>query len=123
MTSPIHPTTQQTHMRLFLHLCLLLLLTSLLSGCLLESTTPVSTPAIASASAVASVEPAQVETPTVAPTLEPVATATTPALPTPTTDAGKPLLGRRVALDPGHGPRKDMGAVLVNEDTGKLILA
>jgi N-acetylmuramoyl-L-alanine amidase len=33
------------------------------------------------------------------------------------------LLGRRIALDPGHGPRDDMGAVLVDEDTGKLVLA
>jgi N-acetylmuramoyl-L-alanine amidase len=33
------------------------------------------------------------------------------------------LLGRRIALDPGHGPRDDLGAVLVDEDTGKLVLA
>ncbi len=33
------------------------------------------------------------------------------------------LAGRRIGLDPGHGPRGDMGAVLVNPDTGKLILS
>ncbi|HEY0068993.1 MAG TPA: N-acetylmuramoyl-L-alanine amidase, partial [Chloroflexia bacterium] len=42
---------------------------------------------------------------------------------TPATDPAKPLLRRRIALDPGHGPRRDMGAVLVDEDTGKLVLA
>ncbi|MBF6611535.1 MAG: N-acetylmuramoyl-L-alanine amidase [Chloroflexi bacterium] len=34
-----------------------------------------------------------------------------------------PLYGRRIGLDPGHGPRGDAGAVLTDPDTGKLILS
>jgi N-acetylmuramoyl-L-alanine amidase len=34
-----------------------------------------------------------------------------------------PLLGRRIGLDPGHGPRRDLGAVYLDPDTGKLVLA
>jgi N-acetylmuramoyl-L-alanine amidase len=55
------------------------------------------------------------------PTLELTPIPTLP--PAATIDPQKPLLSRRIALDPGHGPRDDMGAVLVDEDTGKLILA
>ncbi len=32
------------------------------------------------------------------------------------------LAGRRIGLDPGHGPRNDLGAVLVDSNTGKLVL-
>ncbi|MEO8286270.1 MAG: N-acetylmuramoyl-L-alanine amidase [Chloroflexota bacterium] len=60
--------------------------------------------------------------------------STTPAstveatLSDPTTIAGssdplRPLLGKRIGLDPGHGPRGDLGAVVVDPDTGKLILS
>ncbi|HUS13766.1 MAG TPA: N-acetylmuramoyl-L-alanine amidase [Chloroflexia bacterium] len=92
------------------------------------------------------------DSPTVAPSVEPTSgaaatpsavpkTATVPpptgsALPTtaaaPTTPAGdpapggtadKPLLGRRIGLDPGHGPRRDLGAVLVDPKTDKLVLS
>jgi N-acetylmuramoyl-L-alanine amidase len=34
-----------------------------------------------------------------------------------------PLSGRRIALDPGHGPRDDLGAVLLDPDSGTLILS
>jgi N-acetylmuramoyl-L-alanine amidase len=34
-----------------------------------------------------------------------------------------PLAGRRIGLDPGHGPRGDFGAVLVDPNTHKLILS
>lgn len=34
-----------------------------------------------------------------------------------------PLAGHRIALDPGHGPRGDMGAVLVDPNTGALLLS
>ncbi len=34
-----------------------------------------------------------------------------------------PLYGRRIGLDPGHGPRGDLGAVLVDPSTGKLLLS
>jgi N-acetylmuramoyl-L-alanine amidase len=38
-------------------------------------------------------------------------------------DSARPLQGRRIGLDPGHGPRNDLGAVLVDKATGKLILS
>jgi N-acetylmuramoyl-L-alanine amidase len=34
-----------------------------------------------------------------------------------------PLAGHRIGLDPGHGPRGDLGAVSVDPNTGKLILS
>jgi N-acetylmuramoyl-L-alanine amidase len=43
--------------------------------------------------------------------------------PTATLDPNLPLLGRRIGLDPGHGPRDDLGAVLVDPDTQRLILS
>ncbi len=52
----------------------------------------------------------------------PSPTATVPP-PTATPDAALPLKGRRIGLDPGHGPRGDLGAVLVDPATGKLVLA
>jgi N-acetylmuramoyl-L-alanine amidase len=63
--------------------------------------------------------------PTTAPTpLPPTATLTvTPEPPSPTADTAQPLLGRRIALDPGHGPRQDLGAVYVDPDTNKLVLS
>lgn len=42
--------------------------------------------------------------------------------PTTTANPQLPLLGRRIGLDPGHGPREDLGAVLVDPETGKLTL-
>lgn len=51
------------------------------------------------------------------------ADAEPPALPTATADPQLPLLGRRVGLDPGHGPRDDLGAVLVDTDSGALTLS
>jgi N-acetylmuramoyl-L-alanine amidase len=41
----------------------------------------------------------------------------------PTVDAQQPLAGRRIAIDPGHGPREDLGAVSVDPSTGKLIIS
>ena len=37
--------------------------------------------------------------------------------------ADAPLLGHRIALDPGHGPRTDLGAVYVNPETNRLVLS
>ncbi|MFL5732603.1 MAG: N-acetylmuramoyl-L-alanine amidase [Chloroflexia bacterium] len=34
-----------------------------------------------------------------------------------------PLLGRRIGLDPGHGPRDDLGAVFLDPETGKVSLS
>jgi N-acetylmuramoyl-L-alanine amidase len=61
--------------------------------------------------------------PPVTPTAEPAATDAPAATPSPAGDAARPLQGRRIGLDPGHGPRNDLGAVLVDKATGKLILS
>lgn len=45
------------------------------------------------------------------------------ALPSIITATQLPLVGRKIGIDPGHGPRDDMGAVLVDPDTGKLVLS
>ncbi|MEO6458348.1 MAG: N-acetylmuramoyl-L-alanine amidase [Chloroflexia bacterium] len=45
------------------------------------------------------------------------------ASPTQTANPPLPLSGRRIALDPGHGPREDLGAVVLDPDTGKLVLS
>lgn len=58
--------------------------------------------------------------PDIAPTQAPALVTTQPL---PTTTSGLPLAGHRIGLDPGHGPRGDMGAVLTDPDTGKLILS
>ena len=42
--------------------------------------------------------------------------------PTEAAPVGLPLSGRRIGLDPGHGPREDLGSVLVDPDTERLIL-
>src|SRR5688500_302438 len=54
-----------------------------------------------------------------------IAAVAAPAEATPTQAANPqlPLLGRRVGLDPGHGPREDLGAVALNPDTGRLVLS
>ncbi|HYP19766.1 MAG TPA: N-acetylmuramoyl-L-alanine amidase [Chloroflexia bacterium] len=95
-----------------------------MSGCLTEPVPALPTPAGANSSLTATAPSALTETATEqvappSPTLPPPPTATL----TPAPDPAKPLLGRRIALDPGHGPRDDMGAVLVDDDTGKLVLA
>ncbi len=56
-------------------------------------------------------------TPDPQPTMPPALTAV------PTPDPRKPLAGRRIGLDPGHGPRDDLGAVLLDPDTGRLVLS
>jgi N-acetylmuramoyl-L-alanine amidase len=55
----------------------------------------------------------------------PVAAGSPAASPSPQAgaDSARPLQGRRIGLDPGHGPRNDLGAVLVDKATGKLILS
>ena len=72
------------------------------------------------------------DTPTLPPTLppmlvppppEPPTPTATPEPPSPTADTAQPLLGRRIALDPGHGPRDDLGAVYVDPKTNKLVLS
>ncbi|MDQ2810193.1 MAG: N-acetylmuramoyl-L-alanine amidase [Chloroflexota bacterium] len=74
--------------------------------------------------------PAATPAPTAAPPTDvPATTVPSTAAPiTPTQHSTlntqhSPLAGRRIGLDPGHGPRNDLGAVLVDTDTGKLILA
>jgi len=88
----------------------------------------VSTPAPSLAPATPTIPPAAgsapapsptVPTPTLPPTVG-SAPAPSPSLPP---SAAQPLLGRRIGLDPGHGPRGDLGAVLVDPDTGRLILS
>jgi N-acetylmuramoyl-L-alanine amidase len=37
--------------------------------------------------------------------------------------ADQPLLGYRIALDPGHGPRNDLGAVYVSPETRRVVLS
>jgi N-acetylmuramoyl-L-alanine amidase len=76
--------------------------------------------------ATAETAPSPTEAPTAAPSDSPTVAAdlVTPTVRPPTPAPGSPVLaGRRIGLDPGHGPRKDLGAVLVDRDTGKLILA
>lgn len=70
--------------------------------------------------------PNPTDTPAIALSNSPTVAAdsVTPTVRPPTPAPGAPILaGRRIGLDPGHGPRKDLGAVLVDPDTGKLILA
>ncbi len=45
------------------------------------------------------------------------------AAPTKTASPQLPLIGRRIGLDPGHGPLNDLGAVLIDPNTGELILS
>jgi N-acetylmuramoyl-L-alanine amidase len=74
------------------------------------------TPTIAAQSGLKSDPPtmtARVSTP-IPPTRTPQAAATSQQL---------PLSGKRIGLDPGHGPRGDMGAVLTDPTTGNLILS
>lgn len=42
---------------------------------------------------------------------------------TPSPDPRIPLTGRRIGLDPGHGPREDLGAVYLDPDTGRIALS
>src|SRR5207253_8913150 len=37
-------------------------------------------------------------------------------------DSALPLAGKRIGLDPGHGPRADLGAVFLDPKTGKVAL-
>lgn len=62
------------------------------------------------------------ETPTATP-IPPTEVPTEGPTATPTVDASQPLKGHIIGLDPGHGPREDLGAVLVDPDSGKLILS
>ena len=57
-----------------------------------------------------------------------VGTVMPPTVPTsgvayPTSDPQLPLAGRRIGLDPGHGPRDDLGAVYIDPNTGKIALS
>jgi len=63
------------------------------------------------------------EPPTPLPSPTPPPPSPTAVPPSPTADTAQPLLGRRIALDPGHGPRKDLGAVYVDPETNKLVLS
>jgi|GEM_PF-3343196 len=84
-------------------------------------------PVTPSATSTSSPAPTAVSTSTVA--APPTATIVSSSVPvTPTQHATRntqhsPLAGRRIGLDPGHGPRNDLGAVLVDATSGKLILA
>ncbi|HEX8219947.1 MAG TPA: N-acetylmuramoyl-L-alanine amidase [Chloroflexia bacterium] len=124
MTYNTPTTLHRKRARIPAGICLLILLTSLLSGCLTEpvpaSPTPAGTlPSPTITAALALPQPPTEQAAPPSPTLPPSPTATL----TPAADPAKPLLGRRIALDPGHGPRDDMGAVLVDDDTRKLVLA
>jgi N-acetylmuramoyl-L-alanine amidase len=75
------------------------------------------TPTVAAQSALISDPPA---------TPAPASTSPPPTpTPQPATVASQqlPLSGKRIGLDPGHGPRGDMGAVLTDPTTGQLILS
>ncbi|HST04116.1 MAG TPA: N-acetylmuramoyl-L-alanine amidase [Chloroflexia bacterium] len=79
-----------------------------------DTTTATATPTVAAAANIA---------PTVI-LASPTAAAVRPgASASPTLDPEQPLAGRRIGIDPGHGPRDDLGAVSVDPDTGKLILS
>ena len=80
---------------------------------------PTETPAAPATATTAPTEP-----PAATSTAAPAATDAPAATPSPAADnADRPLQGRRIGLDPGHGPRNDLGAVLVDKATGKLILS
>jgi N-acetylmuramoyl-L-alanine amidase len=106
-------------------LLLLSILALLLGGCISNTSTAPPTPTSAPTPSPVGVLPTETPTagalistdalPSPSPATEPAAT--------PTTDPVHLLQGRRIGLDPGHGPREDLGAVLVNQDTGKLILS
>jgi N-acetylmuramoyl-L-alanine amidase len=50
-------------------------------------------------------------------------TPTTIVAPSVTPDPERPLAGRKIGLDPGHGPREDLGAIYFDPDTGKIALS
>jgi N-acetylmuramoyl-L-alanine amidase len=103
--------------------CLLLILCGC-SGDPAPAPAATATPVVESQNSPTSVAVADgVAAPPVQPTDTAEPTATPQPSATPTTDPGKPLEGRRIGLDPGHGPRKDLGAVLVDPNTKKLILS
>ena len=66
--------------------------------------------------------PLPTDTP-LSPTSPPAPPTSPPAPLTRLPDAAQPLAGRRIALDPGHGPREDLGAVYVDPTSGRLILS
>jgi len=68
-------------------------------------------------------QPAPVASRTLLPTAVATASVVPPVTASPTVDAQQPLIGRRIAIDPGHGPREDLGAVSVDPITGKLIIS
>ncbi|MEO5952634.1 MAG: N-acetylmuramoyl-L-alanine amidase [Chloroflexia bacterium] len=70
-----------------------------------------------------SAQPSQIiPTPTIALGIDIPATPTTIIGPSATFDPEKPLAGHKIGIDPGHGPRGDLGAVYVDDKTGKTIL-
>lgn len=86
------------------------------------------TPTVVAPTAVAATPTSAAPTPTTAESLpldgqNASPTTTMGPAPTPTADSAFPLKGHLIGLDPGHGPRDDLGAVLVNPDTGRLILS
>ena len=107
-----------------LGICLLVLTGAMLTGCLADSRvdpgpvpTVQSTPTeVALATTIPGNTGALAKVNTPSPTEDPPS-------PTATINTQHPLAGRRIGLDPGHGPRDDLGAVLVDKSTGKLILS
>src|SRR5262249_3018537 len=61
--------------------------------------------------------------PTAVPTTAAPPTAARPTAKPAPPGGDQPLAGRRIGLDPGHGPRNDLGAVLVDPTTGRLVLS
>ncbi len=91
---------------------------ALLTAPALPPTEPPTAPPVAAE--VPTVPPTAVPSPTPEP---PTDTATPEPPPSPTADTARPLLGRKIALDPGHGPRTDLGAVYVDPKTNHLVLS
>ncbi len=61
-------------------------------------------------------------TTTAATPLMPTESAAATAVPN-TPDPQMPLAGRRIGIDPGHGPREDLGAVYLDPDTRQVLLS
>lgn len=102
--------------------CMMLLLTGCLGDPAPLASTP--TPALKAVQSPTELTLAQTApSQDVDPTNTAESTNTPEASPTPTKNPDLPLQGRRIGLDPGHGPRKDLGAVLVDPNTQKLILS
>lgn len=111
----------------------MLLVGAVWGGASLLTSSPISvavTPARALATGIANRSQAAADsthiTPMAAPTSDPLPDPATQSPQSPaqsTPNLQLPLARPRIGLDPGHGPRGDLGAVLVDPNTGKLVLS